>query len=67
MPAASYVKYTAAIEPMLEGMNAGSDSWKVALAATVNVADTTFVPGTTDTIATQKFGAASSVHTVEFF
>ena len=48
MPTATYVKYTAAIEPMLEGMNAGSDSWKVALAATVNVADTTFTPGTTD-------------------
>ena len=48
MPTATYVKYTAAIEPMLEGMNAGSDSWKVALAATVNAADTTFTAGTTD-------------------
>jgi hypothetical protein len=48
MPTASYVKYTAAIEPLLEGINAGTDAWKVALAATVNIADTTFVPGTTD-------------------
>jgi hypothetical protein len=48
MPTASYVKYTAAIEPLLEGINAGSDAWKVALAATVNVADTTFTAGTTD-------------------
>ena len=48
MPTASYVKYTAAIEPLLENINAGSDAWKVALAATVNVADTTFTPGTTD-------------------
>jgi len=48
MPTATYVKYTAAIEPMLEGMNAGTDSWKVALAATVNAADTTFTAGTTD-------------------
>ena len=48
MPTASYVKYTAAIEPLLEGINAGSDTWKVALAATVNVADTTFTAGTTD-------------------
>lgn len=48
MPTASYVKYTAAIEPLLEGINAGSDAWKVALAATVNVANTTFTPGTTD-------------------
>jgi hypothetical protein len=48
MPTASYVKYTAAIEPLLEGINAGLDAWKVALAATVNVADTTFTAGTTD-------------------
>ena len=45
---ATYNKYTAAIEPLLEGINAGSDAWKVALAATVNNADTTFTPGTTD-------------------
>ena len=48
MTTASYVKYTAAIEPLLEGINAGTDAWKVALASTVNVADTTFTPGTTD-------------------
>lgn len=45
---AAYVKYTAAIEPMLEAMNSQTDAWKVALAATVNIADTTFVAGTTD-------------------
>ena len=48
MPTASYVKYTAAIEPLLENINSGSDAWKVALASTVNIADTTFTPGTTD-------------------
>ena len=48
MPTASYVKYTAAIEPLLEGINAGTDAWKVALASAVNVANTTFTPGTTD-------------------
>jgi len=48
MPTATYNKYTAAIEPLLEGINAGSDAWKIALAATVNAADTTFTPGTTD-------------------
>jgi hypothetical protein len=48
MPSASYNKYTAAIEPLFEGINSGSDAWKVALAATVNAADTTFTPGTTD-------------------
>jgi hypothetical protein len=50
MPVASYVKYTAAIEPLLESMNVGSDVWKVALAATVNAADTSFVAGTTDLV-----------------
>jgi hypothetical protein len=45
---AAYVKYTAAIEPLLEAINSQTDAWKVALAATVNVADTTFTPGTTD-------------------
>jgi hypothetical protein len=45
---AAYNKYTAAIEPLLEGINSGSDAWKIALAATVNAADTTFTAGTTD-------------------
>lgn len=45
---AAYNKYTAAIEPMLEAMNAGTDAWKVALSNTINAADTTFTPGTTD-------------------
>lgn len=48
MPIATYTKYPAAIEPLMEGINAGTDAWYVALAATVNSADTTFVSGTTD-------------------
>ena len=48
MPIATYTKYPAAIEPLMEGINSGSDAWYVALAATVNPADTTFVSGTTD-------------------
>lgn len=48
MPTASYSKYTPGIENLLEGANVGSDTWKVALANTVNAADTTFTPGTTD-------------------
>lgn len=44
----AYNKYTPAIEPMFEGMNIGADTWKIALAATVNAADTTFTPGTSD-------------------
>lgn len=45
---ATYNKYTAAIEPLLEAINSGSDTWKIALASTVNAADTSFVAGTTD-------------------
>ena len=47
---ATYVKYTAAVEPLVEGGNAGTDTWKVALALTVNIADTTFTAGTTDLV-----------------
>lgn len=64
MPTASYVKYTAAIEPLLEGINAGSDTWKVALAATVNVADTTFTPGTTDLATAGGYTAGGNATTV---
>lgn len=60
----AYVKYTAAIEPMLEGMNAGSDSWKVALAATVNIADTTFTAGTTDLATANGYTAGGNTATV---
>jgi hypothetical protein len=45
---ATFTKYTSGSEALVEGINAGSDVWKVALALTVNVADTTFTPGTTD-------------------
>jgi hypothetical protein len=48
MPTASYAKYTSGVEFLVEGINAGTDAWKVALSNTVNVADTTFTPGTTD-------------------
>lgn len=64
MPTASYVKYTAAIEPLLEGINAGSDAWKVALAATVNVADTTFTPGTTDLATAGGYTAGGNTTTI---
>lgn len=50
MPTASYNKYPAAIEAMLEGDNIGSAVWKVALANTVNSADVLFVAGTTDLV-----------------
>lgn len=61
---ATYNKYTAAIEPMLEAMNSGSDAWKVALAATVNAADTTFTPGTTDLATAGGYTAGGNAATV---
>ena len=64
MPTASYVKYTAAIEPLLEGINAGSDTWKIALAATVNSADTTFTPGTTDLATAGGYTAGGNTATI---
>jgi uncharacterized membrane protein YhfC len=45
---AAYVKYTAAVEALQEAGNAGTDTWAIALASAVNIADTTFVAGTTD-------------------
>jgi len=45
---AIYNKYTAAVEPLVEGINAGTDAWKIALSNTINAADVTFTPGTSD-------------------
>lgn len=38
MPTASYNKFTPAIENLLEGVNAGSDTWAIKLATAVNQA-----------------------------
>lgn len=48
MATSVYTKYTAGVESLLEGINSGTDVWKVALSNTINLADTTFVAGTTD-------------------
>lgn len=45
---ATFTKYTSGSEALAESINAATDVWKVALALTINVADTTFTPGTTD-------------------
>lgn len=45
---ATYNKYTPAIEPLFEIINAGTAQWAIALSNTVNAADATFVAGTTD-------------------
>ena len=47
MPVASYVKIPAAIEKLVEGINAGTDQWAIALTNTVPASDA-FVSGTTD-------------------
>lgn len=36
MPTVSYNKFTPAIEPMLEAMNSGTDTWVIKLATAVN-------------------------------
>lgn len=61
---ATYNKYTAAVESLLEAGNAGTDTWKVALAATVNAADTTFTPGTTDLATGNGYTQGGNVCTV---
>lgn len=38
MPTASYNKFTPAVENLLEGVNAGSDSWAIKLATAVDAA-----------------------------
>jgi hypothetical protein len=45
---AVYNKYTSGVDGLVKAMNSGTDAFKVALANTVNAADTTFVAGTTD-------------------
>ena len=61
---ATYNKYTNAVGPMLEAMNSGSDSWKVALAATVTATDTTFTAGTTDLATGGGYTAGGSAATI---
>jgi len=48
MTTSVYSKYTAGVESLLENGNAATDVWKIALSNTINLANTTFVAGTTD-------------------
>ena len=61
---ATYNKYTAAIEPLLEAVNAGSDTWKVALSNTINAGDTSFVAGTTDLATANGYTAGGNTAAV---
>ena len=61
---ATYAKYTAAIEPLMEVINTGSDTWKVALSNTINASDTSFVAGTTDLPTSGGYTAGGNTATV---
>ena len=60
---ATYTKYTAAVEPLVEGDNAGTAAWKIALALTVNIADVAFVAGTTDLATANGYTAGGNACT----
>ena len=64
MPTASYTKCTAAIEPLLENINVGSDTWKVALTNASAVAKTSFVAGTDDLATGNGYTAGGNSCTV---
>ena len=64
MPTATYTKCTAAIEPLLEGINVGSDAWKVALTNASAVAKTAFVAGTDDLATLNGYTAGGNACTV---
>jgi hypothetical protein len=63
MATSVYTKYTAGVESLLEGVNSGTDVWKVALSNTINLADTTFVAGTTDLPTTGGYTAGGNTCT----
>lgn len=61
---ATYNKYTAAVEPLMEVINAQTDTWKIALAATINASDTSFVSGTTDLATSGGYTAGGNTASV---
>jgi hypothetical protein len=60
---ATFVKVADAIEPLLEAINSGSDTWKIALAAT-SPASSAFVAGTTDLTTSGGYTAGGNTATV---
>lgn len=64
MPTVAYTKCTAAIEPLLEGINVGSDTWKIALSNASAVAKTSFVAGTDDLATGNGYTAGGNACTV---
>ncbi len=49
---------------MLEGMNMDTHTWKVALSASINLADTTFTPGTSDLATANGYTAGGNACSV---
>jgi len=64
MPTVAYTKCTAAIEPLLENINVGSDTWKVALTNASAVAKTTFIAGTDDLATANGYTAGGNACSV---
>lgn len=66
---ATYTKYTNGVKPLLEGINSATAAWKIALALTVNSADTSFTAGTSDLVTgggyTQGGNAATVVSSLD--
>ena len=60
---ATFVKVADAIEPLLEAINSGSDTWKISLAAT-SPASSAFVAGTTDLTTSGGYTAGGNTATV---
>ena len=60
----AYVKCTAGVEPLLEAINAQTDTWKVALSNADPTAKTTFVAGTDDLATGAGYTAGGNAATV---
>ena len=60
----AYVKCTAGVEPLIEAINAQTDTWKVALSNADPTAKTTFVAGTDDLATGAGYTAGGNAATV---
>lgn len=61
---AAYTKCTAGIEPLMEAINAQTDTWKVALSNADPTAKTAFVAGTDDLATGNGYTAGGNAATV---
>lgn len=61
---AVFNKYTAGVEKLMESINAQTDTWKIALAISINPDDTSFVAGTTDLPTAFGYTAGGNVASV---